>query len=568
MIYGKSQTEHDNALRRLLQRLRDKGITANIKKCIFNVNDIDFFGMRFSSNGMKPDPAKVEALENADPPTNLSELKSFLGMTNYSSPFIRNYSDKTATLRELLNKSKKWEWTIKHQQCFDDLKKSLQGPNVLGYFDVTASTKVIVDASPVGLGAMLVQTQQSGYNKVIAYGSRALNETEKRYSQIERECLAVHFGCTRFQMYLLGKTFILYTDHKPLVHLLNNPRKNSPFRVERIRLKLQGFQFTVEYLPGALNPTDYASRHPNRNDGDKQSSISDELSAYVNQVVKEIELPISLQDIEAENTNDDLINSIMDFLQKNKYPTKEDGIPANIMKIWDELSISDGLLLRQERIVIPEKLQTKIIKLAHEGHLGMVNTKRLLRSKVWFQNLDKAVEEEIKNCHACQSTVYQHEKEPLVMTEMPDGPWEHVKADFFGPLPSGDYILEVVDVYSRWAEIEIVRSTSASSTIPVLDKIFSTYGIPEKLTTDNGPPFNSYEFRKFTEYLGVVHKRTTPLWPQANATAENFNRMLRKVVQSAKLENKNWKQETYRFLRNYRATPHISTGKSPAEIIF
>ena len=115
---------------------------------------------------------------------------------------------------------------MKHKRCFDELKKSLQGPNVLGCFDVAANTKAIADASPVGLGAMLVQTQKTGYNKVIAYASRSLNETEKRYSQIERECLTVYLGCTRFQMYLLGKPFTLYTYHKPLVPMLNKPRKN------------------------------------------------------------------------------------------------------------------------------------------------------------------------------------------------------------------------------------------------------------------------------------------------------------------------------------------------------
>ena len=154
------------------------------------------------------------------------------------------------------------------------------------------------------------------------------------------------------------------------------------------------------------------------------------------------------------------------------------------------------------------------------------------------------------------------------MTELPKGPWEHVKADFFGSLPSGDYILEVVDVYSRWVEIEIVRSTSVESTIPKLDNIFSAFSIPDKLTTDNGPPFNSHEFTdEFTDYLGIKHQRITPLWPQANSSAENFNRMLRKVVQYAKIEGKNWKQEIYRYLRNYQSTPHI-TGKPPAEIIF
>ena len=283
--------------------------------------------------------------------------------------------------------------------------------------------------------------------------------------------------------------------------MLNNPKKTSPFRVERIRLKLQGFKFTVEYLPGSENPSDYTSRHPMTSDANDETDISEELKAYVNEVIKETDLPISIDEIKTENLNDELVSKIIDLLQKNKTPTKNDHFPDSFVKVWNELSVCDGLLLRQERLVIPESLQTRIIKIAHEGHLGIVNTKRLLRSKVWFPNLDKEVEKEIKNCYTCQSTVYKNEKEPLVMTELPNGPWEHVKADFFGPLPSGDYILEVVDVYSRWVEIEIVRSTSVESTVPKLDKIFSAFGIPDKLTTDNGPPFNSYEFRKFTDYL-------------------------------------------------------------------
>ena len=124
---------------------------------------------------------------------------------------------------------------------------------------------------------MLIQTQATGEDKVIAYASRALNKTEKRYSQIERECLAVYFACVKFRMYLIGKEFILYTDHKPLVPMLNKPKKNAPFRIERIRLKLLGFNFIVEHLPGKLNPTDYPSRHPIASHKPDDTCISDEL---------------------------------------------------------------------------------------------------------------------------------------------------------------------------------------------------------------------------------------------------------------------------------------------------
>ena len=126
--------------------------------------------------------------------------------------------------------------------------------------------------------------------------------------------------------------------------------------------------------------------------------------------------------------------------------------------------------------------------------------------------MDQLVEKEISECRSCQTTVYKHEKEPLIMSKLPDGHWENVKIDFFRPLPSGDYILSVADGYSRWVELEIVKSTSASSTIPALDKIFAAYGIPYQMTTDNGPPLKGAEIQKFARYLDMKHRNITPFW--------------------------------------------------------
>ena len=566
LVYSDTKSEHDRILRTLLDRLREIGITANLSKCVFDVNVIDFFGMRFSSAGMEPDPKKIKALTSAEPLKNVSELKSFLGMTNYSSQFICNYSSKTSKLRELLHTGVKWNWTTEHELCFRSLKNSLQSPSVLGYFNVKANTKVIVDASPTGLGAMLIQTQKTGDDKVIAYSSRSLTDAETRYSQLEREALAIYFGCIKFQMYLLGKSFIVHSDHKPLMSMFNNPKKNAPFRVERIRLKLLGFDFQVKHLPGKINPSDYTSRHALPTSPKDETCISDELKAYVNLIVNET--IVTFQHLQEASRADDLIHKIITLLESDKYPRKCDGIPSTYVNLWEEFCVVDHVLLRKERIVIPKALQDKVVKVAHEGHLGIVNTKSLLRSKVWFKGLDELVENEIRDCTTGQATVHQHLQEPLSMSVLPNGPWEKVKVDFYGPLPSGDYLLEVIDEYSRWAEVEIVKTTSADSTIPKLDKIFSAFGIPYVVTSDNGPPFKGHDMKNFARYLDIKHRKITPLWPQANAHAETFNRRLRKVVQSAKIEGKNWKQELYGFLRNYMATPHASTGKSPAELMF
>ena len=183
------------------------------------------------------------------------------------------------------------------------------------------------------------------------------------------------------------------------------------------------------------------------------------------------------------------------------------------------------MILRGDRIVVPLLLGNRILKVAHEGHLGIVNTKRFLRSKVWFPNMDILAENEIKHCLPCQATVYKHEREPYRMSELPNGPWEQIKIDLwtYGPLPSGEYLLSVVGEYSRWVEIDIVKSTSAGSTNPKLDRIFATYGIPYRMTTDNGPPFNGKDITDFAKYLDVHHRRITLYWPRSNSNVENFN---------------------------------------------
>lgn len=143
-----------------------------------------------------------------------------------------------------------------------------------------------------------------------------------------------------------------------------------------------------------------------------------------------------------------------------------------------------------------------------------------------------------------------------------------MNVDFCGPFPTGEYLLLVIDAYSRFPEMEIVHSTAGKGTIQKLDRIFATHGIPAILKSDNGPPFFGEEFRAQMEENGIKHQKITPLWPQANGEAESFKKPLTKAVRSAHAEGRDWKKELHRFLLNYRTTPHSSTAVSPAELLF
>ena len=173
----------------------------------------------------------------------------------------------------------------------------------------------------------------------------------------------------------------------------------------------------------------------------------------------------------------------------------------------DELAITDDFVLRDTRLVLPEPLHQQAIDLAHAGHQGIVRTKRLLREKVWFPKIDKLAEDTVKKCLACQACVASTQRpEPIESGVLPSEPWNEVSVDFLSGLLSNDYLLVVMDDYSRFPEVEIVGSTSAKTVIK----------------SDNGPPFNSDDFRNFARHLGFTHCKVTPLWPQANGEVEHF----------------------------------------------
>ena len=233
IVYGRTQEEHDTALQAVFQRLLESNLTLNKDKCEYNKSSIDFYGYTFSSEGISADPKKVESIQNASVPANATELRSLLGLVNYVSRFIPDYATITAPLRELSKKNAKWEWSRKHQQALDEIKKRLTSSSVMAYFD-PQKTGVVVDASPVGLGAILAQKEPgTDQVKVVAYASRALTDTETRYSQTEKEALAIVWGCEKFHIYIYGTTFDMITDHKPLELIFNNPNSKPPARIER-----------------------------------------------------------------------------------------------------------------------------------------------------------------------------------------------------------------------------------------------------------------------------------------------------------------------------------------------
>lgn len=569
IVHGRTQQEHDQRLEKCLQRIQEKNLTLNKSKCEFNKRKLEFFGYVFGEDGLSADPKKCETIKKTPAPSNVSEVRSFLAMTNYVSRFIPNYSTLTEPLRTLTKKHTSWQWTNEQQNAFQKLKDTLSSETVMAYFDPRKQTEIITDASPVGMSAIMLQE-----NKVISYASKALTDVERRYSQTEKENLAIVWAVEHFHIYLFGNKFTLITDAKALENIYGNPKSRPPARLERWRMRLQAYDFDVKYRPGKSNMSDYLSRHPDTatHAQSRASSVAEEYLSFL--AHQNVPKAMTIDEIIHATIKDNDLQIAINNTKRNSWNTSygNNSILDTLLRCRNELSVvtlSNGeLLLHETRLVIPKSLQKKVIDIAHEGHQGIVKTKQLLREKVYFPGIDKLVEQTCKGCIPCLASTDRNIVEPLRMSEIPEDALDLVSLDFCGPFPDGKYLLIYLDEYSRYPIVKIVNSLCAKTIIPVLDEIMSEFGIPKVLKSDNGPPMNSQQFAEFAKNMGFKHRKITPMWPQANAEVERFNKSICKAIRAANTEGIPLKQAMFSYLRNYRATPHASTKHAPFELFF
>ena len=389
IIFGKTQVDHDNVLQAVFQRFADAKITLHKKKCEFNKSSITFFGFVFSGNGISPDPKKVEAIKNVEPLTSKTGVRSFLGMANYCAKFILSFSDISQLLRELTKDDTSFQWTEEHERAFNKIKEILSSTPVMAYFDPAKETELVTDASPVGLSAILAQKCPKTKNRrVVAYVSKALTDVESRYSQTEKEALAIVWSVERLHTYLYGSHFTLYTDCKPVQLIFDNPKSKPPARIKRWNLRLQGYDFDVIHTKGTDNPSDFLSRRGRNEASEKEENPLAE--DYVNFLSSHaVPKAMTLEEVRTATSTDSTLQYVARAIRENNWSQT---IPEDVRKdevrkfekVRGELTVNADadILLRGSRIVIPLLLRQRVIPLAHEGHQGLVKTKKLLREKV------------------------------------------------------------------------------------------------------------------------------------------------------------------------------------------
>jgi len=564
VVYGSTKEEHDERLRKVLRTFWENGLTLNKSKCEIGTREINFMGLKISQKGCNVTESKVAAISAASAPKNVSELRSFLGLVQFCSKFIKNLSTVAEPLNNLLRKESTYKWSIEQEDSFLAIKDALSKPENLSFFKSNAETILTVDASPFGLGAVLSQ-KQNGVERIISYGSRTLSNVERRYAQTEREGLAIVWACEYFQRYLFGTRFEIRTDHKPLVHIFSVRSKPSA-RIERWILRLQPYDFFVKYIPGPLNFSDSLSRlSVNRT---TIAHKPDPVDLVYSIVQSSVPSNLSAREIEIESAKDFELHLVREAIKTGNWSAKD--LPVSYKALRTEFAYLGQMVLRGTRIVIPESLRQKVINLAHVGHQGIVKTKALLRTKVWWPGMDEATEKVIKRCRSCALVTPIVEKPPMSRTSFPNAPWSYVAIDLLGPIFGATYLLVVTDFYSRWFEVREMKHncTTTKDVIKCLDSIWAIFGIPETIKADNGPQFTSSEFCEYLKGLSISLVHSTPLWPQSNGEVERQNRTILKTLKISCINKTDWRQDLDHFLLANRSTPHSSTSFPPFQLMF
>ncbi|GBM07216.1 Uncharacterized protein K02A2.6 [Araneus ventricosus] len=438
------------------------------------------------------------------------------------------------------------------QVAFEQIRKEICSPKVLVHYDPELPLTLASDASPVGVGCVLAHIYPDGSERPIAFASKILSKTEQKYSQIDKEALAIVWAVKKFYLYLKGRRFTLVTDHKPLVAIFGSKRGLPVLTATRLlhyALILQSFQFDIVFRKTADHGNaDFLSRLPKTSE---ELEVKDDITIF--QMTQIETLPVTSRELRQETGKDEELGPLLRALREGR----------NLQGREAQYTIEDGCILYGQRVCIPKKYQKNVLDELHTGHLGMVKMKALARSFVYWQDIDKDIEDAVRNCVDCARHKTDPAKAKVHYWEYPSMPWERIHVNFAGPIFEHMFLL-IVDAHSKWLEVYPMKVTTTKKTIECLRDSFARFGLPRVLVSDNGSQFTSYEFQRFMQSNGINHKTFAPFKPSSNGQAERYVATLKQSLRAMQKYEGSIQQKLSTFLLQYRKAPNATTTHSPA----
>lgn len=588
IVFARSFGEQVSRLETVLQRLQNARLKLKPGKCCLFRREVKFLGYIVSKQGIRTDPAKVSAVTTWSIPQNLTELRAFLGLCSYYRRFVHGFADVAAPLHELTKKGRCFTWDTRCQAAFDELKRRLTSAPILGLPRNEGTYYLDTDASEESVGAILSQLQD-GEERVIAYSSRRISDVEKRYSTTRKELLAVVFGLRQYRQYLLGRRSVLRTDHAALQSLRRTPEPVG--QAGRWLDFIEQFDLVVKHRAGAQHRNaDALSRRPV--DGNDFKATTACAVNSENSQMEDIWAPAALASAQA---SDKEFGSLYLLRLNSDDPPPISAVQrcGEECKVylaqWPQLCMHDNVLYRRFlrpdgttqslQLIPPVKLRQEIIRLAHSGmtggHLGLKKTLDQVARRCYWKGWRSDVNRFVRSCQDC---CRYHRGPPPKRGALQDmsvgAPMERWEIDLTGPHPRSRkgniYILTCIDQFTKWAEAIALPNKEAVTVSRVLmEQVFSRFGFPIQLLSDQGKEFDSIVLRELCRLMGIDKVRTSCYKPSTNGCVERLHRtingMIGRVISESQRE---WDELLPSVMAAYRSSRHEATGLSPNYLTF
>jgi len=596
IVFSRDFDSHLDRLREIFSRLRAANLKVHIKKCSLFQRRVNFLGHVLTETGIEVQREKVKAVQSWPTPCNLTEVRSFVGLCSYYRRFIEGFADIAAPLHALTKKNVRFTWGPEQEEAFSQLKEKLTSAPVLGMPRDEGTYYLDTDASNTGLGAVLSQ-EQEGQEVVLAYASRIMTRTEQNYDVTRRELLAVVYGLKIYRQYLLGRHFVIRTDHSALQSLRKTPEPIG--QQARWQAFIEQFSFEIKHRPGIRHSNaDALSRRPvtqTETEVDKEGRrvrVVTTTDHSETQPQDQTSAGESLAELQQEDPD---IGPILRLrLRQTNQPRPAEVVSESegtkvLWGQWHCLEVKDGVLYKRKpvkdrqlaplQLVVPTVKRTEFIGLCHQGmtggHRAFRSTLDQVKRRGFWPSWRRDVQRYCRQCPNCLS--YHRGQLPRSgpLQPMTTGHiLERFHVDITGPHPQtprgSKYILTCVDSFSKWAEAFALPNREAKTVARILvEQVFCRLGLPVALLTDNAGELDGRLMREICQLLDIDKQHTSYYRPQTNSVAERFHATLNSMMGRMVSENqREWDILLPHVMAAYRASVHQSTGYSPNYLMF
>ena len=562
LVFSNSKDEHYRKLSEVLDKIEKAGLKINPGKCHFLKEEIKFLGHIVNRKGVKTDPAKTEAIQLFERPKCVKNLRSFLGICNYYRRFIKEYAHKARALEEMCGqKEKKLIWTEKCEKAFQEMKEALGKPPILTFPDFRKSFILDTDASFDTIGAVLSQEGDDGQERVIAYGSKAMNNHEKGYCVTRKELLAVYYFCQHFNHYLYGKKFKLRTDHKALT-FMTKTKKPVTAQFQTWINYISSLDVQMEYRKGEQHTNaDALSRSScgtcTQCLMDHESPKSGKIKTRtINTVQEESKIKWQKDDIEITNIRKDI----------------------NLERSWKFKLIQGVVMTTNDKIWIPQGKREEFIKHIHKSlsHAGAEKTTKYIGCNYDMKDMKETVKKIVYACDACLrvKTITTKTKEDTATIQAKEA-FEMIYVDICGPLQESfrkkKYILAIIDQYSKYISLTAIsRQDEDTVKATILERWILKFGAPRELHADCGRVFESRALKELMDTMNISIKLSSPYHHNTNGLIERQFRTIRDYINASIKDRsgKDWEGLLPDIEFTLNATFQKTIGRTPAEMVF